>query len=86
MHATNVPLGLFFKSIGMKFSSDCFELDTGEKHCDGGKMFVKRAGGEWERNYEMEKYVFRDGDKVLISYGNETEEQLKQQMQSVDSF
>lgn len=89
IHATNVPLELFFKSIGMEFSSECFELDTGDRYCNDGKtlkMFVKHAGSEWEMNNEMENYIYKDGDKILISYGNETEEELKQQMQSVDRF
>jgi hypothetical protein len=26
MHATNIPLGFFFKSLGMSFSKDCFYI------------------------------------------------------------
>src|SRR3972149_685124 len=52
MHATNVPLSFFFKSLGMSFTNNCFTLDDGSSYCNSGdaslKFFVKHAGGEWE--------------------------------------
>ncbi len=90
IHATNVPLSLFFKSLGMDFNSECFKLDTGIQYCNSSdktlKMYVKHADGEWEQNFEYEKYTFKDLDKILISFGNESEEQLELQMGNVTDF
>ena len=90
MHATDVPLSLFVRSLGMNFDKNCFKLDTGVQYCNQNdktlKMFVKHGNKTWEQNSEYEKYVFKNLDKILISYGNETEPQLKQQMDSVTDF
>ncbi len=90
MHATNVPLNFFFKSLGMDLASNCFKLDTAENFCDSGdktlKMYVKHAGGEWEQNFDNGNYVFRNLDKILITYGNENLDQIKIQENSVTDF
>lgn len=90
MHARNVPLSLFFNSLSMKFDSNCFVTDTNEKFCNEGnktlKMYVKHKDGEWEQNFEYEKYIYKDLDKILISYGDETLEELQAQMDAVTDF
>ena len=35
---------------------------------------------------EFENCVFKDLDKILISYGNENEEQIKNQINSITNF
>ncbi len=89
-HAINVPLNLFFKSLSMNFDDNCLKLDTGQKYCSEGdkqlKMYVKHINSTWEKNSEYEKYIFKDLDKILISFGNEAEDQLKTQMDAVTDF
>lgn len=90
MHAKNVPLWLFFESLGMKFGKDCLELSTTPelgadgKYCNGGgktlKFFVNG-----QPNDEFEKYVFKDLDKMLISYGDAGED-VRGQLNSITSF
>ena len=80
MHATGVPLWIFFESIGWKLNKDCLILDTGKKYCDDGentlKFFVNgKPNSEWEN------YVFKDLDKILISYGDEID--LTSQLNSI---
>ncbi len=89
IHATGVPLGMFIKSLGMGLDENCFTYDTGVKYCNDGKtvkMFVKNNNGEWKKNYDFGNYVFESLDKILISYGNETDEELQQQMEKVTDF
>lgn len=90
MHATNVPLGFFFRSLGMSYDNNCFNLDNGKEFCNAGdkslRMFVKHAGGDWAQNKQYHTYVFQNLDKILITYGNDTDEQIKQQENSVTSF
>lgn len=83
MHATGVPLWIFFKSVGMDFGKDCLALRTGEKFCNDGKNALKfYVNGK--PNSEWENYVFKDLDKILISYGDEID--LTQQLNSITSF
>jgi len=77
MHATGIPLRLFFESIGMKLEGDCLQVD-GEQHC-GIKMYVNG-----QENTEYGEYVFEDLDKILITDGKG--EDLEEQMKSITSF
>ncbi len=90
IHATNVPLNLLFKSMGMNFDSDCFYLDNGQKYCTSGdktlKMFIKHENENWAQNYDYGNYIFNDLDKILISYDNENQENLEKQMSSVTDY
>lgn len=82
IHAPGVTLDDFFSSIGMEFSNECFELDTGEKLCNNEgktlKLFVNGIANE-----EFENYEPRDLDRILITYGGETDQELQQQINSV---
>ena len=85
MHATGVPLWLFFKSIGMDFNKDCIILENKEKFCNGeNKKIEFYVNGEL--NNEFENFVFNDLDKILISYGDESEEKIKFQLASITDF
>ena len=82
MHTTGVPLWVFFKSVGMEFNKGCLSLD-GEKFCNGAANTLKfYANGK--PNEKWENYVFNDLDKILISYGNETD--LTQQLNPITDF
>ncbi|MBS3051953.1 MAG: hypothetical protein J4428_01090 [Candidatus Aenigmarchaeota archaeon] len=83
MHATGVPLWIFFDSINMDLSKDCLVLDNGKKFCNDDKNTLKfYVNGKPDDQYE--NYVFKGLDKILISYGNETD--LTQQLNSITDF
>ncbi len=82
VHATGITTGLFLKSIGIKFDKNCLVMDTGEQYCSSGDKTLKfYVNGK--PNDEWEKYVLRNLDKILISYGNESENAIKQQLASI---
>lgn len=83
MHATGVPLWIFFDSINMDLSKDCLVLDNGEKLCSNDKNTLK-SYVNGKPNDEYENYVFKDLDKILISYGSEID--LTQQFNSITDF
>jgi hypothetical protein len=68
MHATGVPLWIFFESVGMKFEKDCFTSDTEKEYCNNAEKSLKFYVNGKENN-EFGDYVFNDDDKLLISYG-----------------
>ena len=85
MHATGIPLWVFFKSIGMNFDKNCITLENKEKLCNDGNKKLKFLVNGKENN-EFENYVFNDLDKILISYGNDNEDEIKNQLNSITDF
>ncbi len=90
IHATNVPLKMFFDSVGIRFNSECFEFSGGTRYCNSGaatlKMYVKHENSTWGQNLEYEKYAFKDLDKILITYGDETGDEIVSQQNNVTDF
>src|SRR3989338_5357469 len=85
MHATGIPLWIFFKSIGMDFNKDCLTLENKEKFCsEGNKKLKFYVNGKL--NNEFENYVFKDLDKILIGYGDESEEEIQKQLSAITDF
>lgn len=81
-HKADVTLGLFFKSLKMDLSKDCLVMDTGEKYCNDSKNTLKMyVNGQ--KNDQFADYNMQDLDRILISYGSESEAQLKTQIDSV---
>jgi len=81
-HATGITLGYFFKTLGFKFDENCFVFDNKKEYCNEGDKALKfYVNGE--RNYEYDKYEIRNLDKYLISYGNDSEEEIKKQLSSI---
>ena len=84
-HAKGVTLGDFFKSIGMGLDSNCFVAETGTFYCTGeGRELAMFVNGERSQGYG--DYVIQDNDRILLSYGDASEGQLKQQMSSVTNY
>ncbi len=82
IHATGVKTGFFLDSIGIKFNSTCLVMDTGAKFCGSGNKTLKfYVNGE--PNDELEMHVMKSTDRMLISYGDETD--LASQLDSVTS-
>lgn len=81
-HRQGVTLGYFFKSIGMEFTNECFTLDSKESFCSSSDRKLKfYVNGQ--PNNEFGKYEFTDLDRILISYGNESEAEITTQLDSI---
>jgi len=46
------------------------------------KVYVKNQA-DWEQIYDPADYIIQDLDKILVTYGSEDEEEIKQQQESV---
>lgn len=81
-HMTTITLADFFQSLGMRFDEECFMTDDLVQYCNDGvntlKFYVN--GNE---NDELGDYEISDLDEILISYGDETEEEIQAQLESV---
>lgn len=81
-HATGITLGYFFKSLGFEFNDKCFILDNKEEFCNEGDKTLKFYVNE-QRNEEYGDYEIKDNDKYLISYSNEDNEEIQEQLNSI---
>lgn len=85
MHAKNVPLWLFFRSLGMKLEKDSFTTADGQvyKNENGNTLKFYLNG---KKVVELGDYSFQPLDKLLISYGPENDPDIQKQINSVPDF
>jgi hypothetical protein len=82
VHATGITLGFFFKTLGIEFSNECFILDRKERYCNNeGKTLKLYVNGQ--ENGEFERYLLKDKDKILVSYGDESYDEIEEQLKSI---
>lgn len=81
-HRTGITIGYFFKTLGITFDNKCFALDTGEKYCSDEKnKLAFYVNGKL--NDKFGDYEFSDLDRLLITYGENSDEIVKNQISSV---
>jgi len=81
-HASGITLGFFLETLGMKLTDTCLTLDDGTAYCNSGNKILKLyVNGEANTGYE--NYDLQDEDRILLSYGAESEPQLQKQINFV---
>ena len=84
VHATGMTLAHLFKSLGMNFNNNCIVFE-GYSYCNEKDKTLKfYVNGKL--NNEFDSRVIRDLDKYLISYGNENDSEIKQQLNSITNL
>ena len=81
----NTTIGLFLDSLRMKFNSSCFILDDGKSFCNNINHRL-RFFVNGKENFQFDFYEFRDLDRILITYGNQTDQEIMQQIQNVTAY
>ena len=80
-HATGITIGYFFKTINFDFDKKCFKMDSGENLCNDNentlKFYINGVKSEEYGNHEI-----KDEEKYLITYGNESGEEIQKQLES----
>lgn len=73
-HATNVSIGLFFKTIGMNFNSTCFETQN-QSFCNNEthKIHFYVNGNQ---SMEFQNRLTQNWDRYLIAYGNYSQSEI----------
>lgn len=77
-HSVGVTIGYLFETLNFGLSKECIVIDDGRKFCtdnvDSLKFFINGRQVE-----NIRDYIIFDGDIILISYGDETQNELEQQ-------
>lgn len=84
-HATGVKTGYLFDSIGVGATEDCYVFPDEREFCTDDEYSLKYyVNGEQVPS--VSDYVVEEGDRILISYGNEEPEDIEDQLQELDSI
>ena len=83
-HATGVKLGYLFDTLSLGLDDQCFEFQDGRSFCTNDdyslKFFINGQQVSDVRDYEIQ-----EDDKILISYGAETQEEIDAQLAELDA-
>ena len=81
-HATKVPVGEFFRSVGMNVTDKCFTLENKTSYCsDGNSNLEFYVNGN--KTNTIAKYVIKDNDRILIVYGNKNQMETQQDLDAL---
>ena len=85
-HSSGVTLGYLFNSMGFTVNDECFVFPDGREFCNEQNEDYSL---KYYINHELVKsisdYVLEEGDRILITYGSETPEQIEEQLRELDS-
>ncbi|MGI0017051.1 MAG: protein-disulfide isomerase, partial [Nitrososphaera sp.] len=71
----------FLHSVKMDVANDCFIMDDGKQYCQAGDKKLSFFVNEVEQaSSEITSYVLEDNDRFLVIYGNETAEEIQQEL------
>ncbi len=82
-HASGVTMGYLFGSLGLDLTDECFVFHDGREFCTNEDYSLKFYINH-QRVDSILSYVGQEDDRILISYGNETPEEIEEQLKELD--
>ncbi|KAG2473337.1 MAG: hypothetical protein NPMRTH4_1440002 [Nitrosopumilales archaeon] len=83
-HSSGVTLGYLFETLGISLSDECYVFPNGREFCTNDdyslKFFINHQPVS-----NLSDYVGKEDERILISYGNETPEQIDEQLAELDA-
>jgi len=83
-HSSGVTLGYLFETLGIGIDEDCYIFADGRQFCTNEDYSLKYFINHESVN-NIYDYVVQDDDRILISYGGETEGQINQQLNELSA-
>ena len=86
-HATGVTLGYLFETLGIGLDEECYSFrgTAGDRvFCTNDEYSLKFYINHQQVS-SITDTVFEDGDRILISYGGETQEEIDSQLSQLDA-
>lgn len=81
-HATGVPVGEFFASLGMNVTDSCFTLENKTSYCSNGNSNLEFYVNGNKTN-SIANYVLKEDDRILIVYGNKNAMETQQDLDAL---
>ena len=83
-HASGIKLGYLFETLNIGIDSKCFIFPDKRQFCTNEDYSLKYFINHLPID-DIRDYVFEDGDRILILYGNESSEQVEVYLSELDS-
>jgi len=83
-HSTGITLDYLFANLGINIDSECYKFPDGRHFCTNEDYSLKYYINH-QPVKDINDYVFEDNDRILITYGSETPEQIEEQLIELDS-
>ena len=83
-HSSGVTLNYLFESLGIGIDEDCYIFGDGRQFCTNEDYSLKYFINGDSVN-SINDYVVQNDDRILISYGSETEDQIADQLNELNS-
>jgi len=83
-HSTGVTLGYLFETLGITVNFECFIFPDGRSFCENDDYSIKFFINH-EQVPDIAGYVIDENDKILISYGNESPDEIDAQLLELDN-
>lgn len=84
-NSDDATLEFFFDTMGMKITAECFIFPDGREFCNNDEYSLKFYVNN-EKTDDISQYLINDDDRVLISYGSKTEQDLSKQLDELESL
>ena len=88
-HATNVTFADFLDSVKMSINQEnnnnCLVFDNGIQYCDDSQHKLK-AFINGNLTTAISNYIINNNDRLLLIYGNETEDQINKAVKEVNDI
>ena len=83
-HASGVTLGFLFDSLNIGMNDKCYVFPDGRQFCTNEDYSLKYYINHQSVD-SIYDYVLEDDDRILISFGPETPEEIEEQLIELDS-
>jgi len=83
-HASGVTLDYLFANLGIGIDSLCYKFPDGRHFCSNEDYSLKYYVNH-RLVISINDYVLEEGDRILITYGSETPEEIEEQLKELDS-
>ena len=84
-HATGVTLEYMFDSMSIQVTDECYVFPDGRQFCTDDRYSLKFfINGDPVD--DIRSYVVQDDDRILVSYGSETPEEIEDQIRQANNL
>jgi len=86
-HSSGVTLGYLFETLGITLNDECyiFQLQSGPGNFCTNEDYSLKFYINHQQEDSITSYVLQEEDRILISFGGETPEEIEEQLQELDS-